>query len=520
MKFTNKGLIIFFISLMSYSYAQKEKLNWYLNAYSENKVYGTSSTKALELLKNRKSKEVIVAVIDSGVETEHEDLRDVIWVNEDEIPDNGKDDDQNGYVDDVHGWSFLGGEKEDINYESNELSRMYHRLNDYFLNKDTINLNKEDEDKYREYKILKRDFLKETKKVEMQMVQINAISEYIDRVKKSEGAFTKKANKKYEAPDKKDASIKRKMKLILLMIKASELEDQLNQASKQLNNSHELNKTSTDSIRRSIVGDNPESINEKHYGCNRYKGPGAMHGTHVSGIIAASKLNSLGIEGVADNVKIMVLRAVPNGDERDKDIANSIVYAVDNGAKIINMSFGKYYTPHKEIVDNAIRYAASKDVLLIHAAGNEAKNKDKETSYPTRILNDESVAKNWIEVGASSCSKRGKKLIASFSNYGLKTVDFFAPGVDIYSTVPDNKYEDASGTSMACPATAGVAAIIRSYFSELSASEVRNVLMKTVETTRKKIRVPGTKKKVRVNEICISGGFLSAENAVKYLLEN
>jgi Subtilisin-like serine proteases len=216
----------------------------------------------------------------------------------------------------------------------------------------------------------------------------------------------------------------------------------------------------------------------------------------------------------------MVLRAVPNGDERDKDIANSIIYAVDNGAKIINMSFGKYYTPHKQIVDNAIRYAASKDVLLIHAAGNESKNKDIETSYPSRILNDGSISKNWIEVGASSSSKRGKKIIANFSNYGLKTVDFFAPGVDVYSTVPDNKYEDASGTSMACPATSGVAAIIRSYFPKLSASEVRDVLMKTVEITRKKVRVPGLKKKVRVKEICISGGFLSAENAIHYLLNN
>ena len=221
---------------------------------------------------------------------------------------------------------------------------------------------------------------------------------------------------------------------------------------------------------------------------------------------------------MADNVKIMVLRAVPNGDERDKDIANSIRYAVDNGASIINMSFGKYFTPNKELIDDAIRYAAENDVLLIHAAGNESKNKDIEISYPTRNLNNGSIAKNWIEVGASSNSRKGKKIIAEFSNYGLTTVDFFAPGVDIYSTVPDNKYEDASGTSMACPSTSGVAAIIRSYFPELSASEGREVLMKTVEHSKKKVRNPGTKNKTNVSEICISGGFLSAENAVRYLL--
>ena len=507
------SLVVFLVVFFS-CYSQKQELNWYLKSYSKDKIFGASSSKALELLKNKKSKQVIVAVIDSGVDKDHEDLKEVIWVNEDEIPNNNKDDDENGYIDDIHGWSFLGGKTEDINYESSELSRMYHHLSKFFSNQP------EDADRYKEYKAIKKEFLKEQKKMEAQVEQITTIASYVERVKKSLGSFTKKNNKKYIPLNKEDASIKRKMKLILLLIKANELEKQLKTASEQLLHTYELNGKSTDSIRRAIVGDNPEDIYEKYYGCNRYEGPSAFHGTHVSGIIAASKNNYIGIEGIADNVKIMVLRAVPNGDERDKDIANSIIYAVDNGAKIINMSFGKYYTPNKQIVDNAIRYAASKDVLLIHAAGNESKNKDIETSYPSRILNDGSISRNWIEVGASGSSKRGKKLIANFSNYGLKTVDFFAPGVDIYSTVPNNKYEDASGTSMACPATAGVAAIIRSYFPELSASEVRDVLMKTVETTRKKVRVPGTKKKVRVKEICISGGFLSAENAINHLLNN
>ena len=508
------SLFLFFFFVFSSSYAQKQELNWYLKSHSKDKIFGTSSSEALELLKNKKSKQVIVAVIDSGVDTDHEDLKEVIWINEDEIPNNNKDDDQNGYIDDVHGWSFLGGKIEDINYESSELSRMYHHFNKSYSNQF------EGSDRHQEYLKIKKEFLKEQKKMEAQIEQITTISSYVERVKKSLGSFTKKNNKKYDPLNKEDESIRRKMKLILLLVKASELEKQIKNASEQLLQSYELNNKSTDSIRRAIVGDNPEDISEKFYGCNRYKGPSAFHGTHVSGIIAASKNNNLGIEGIADNVKIMVLRAVPNGDERDKDIANSIIYAVDNGAKIINMSFGKYYSPHKKIVDNAIRYAASNDVLLIHAAGNESKNKDIETSYPSRILNDGSISKNWIEVGASSSSKRGKKIIANFSNYGLKTVDFFAPGVDVYSTVPDNKYADASGTSMACPATAGVAAIIRSYFPELSASEVRDVLMKTVEITRKKVRVPGTMKKVRVKEICISGGFLSAENAIHYLLHN
>jgi subtilisin family serine protease len=226
----------------------------------------------------------------------------------------------------------------------------------------------------------------------------------------------------------------------------------------------------------------------------------------------------MGIDGVADNVRIMVLRAVPDGDERDKDVANAIIYAVDNGAKVINMSFGKYWTPNKEYVDAAIEYALSKDVLLVHAAGNDAKNKDVEDSYPTRRLNSSKVSPNWIEVGASSSSKSPKKLIADFSNYGATTVDFFAPGVDIYSTVPDYNYENASGTSMACPATAGVAALIRSYFPELTAVQVREVLMTTTTKYNKKVVAPNGEK-MKMKEICITGGFVNAANAVSYLLE-
>ena len=215
----------------------------------------------------------------------------------------------------------------------------------------------------------------------------------------------------------------------------------------------------------------------------------------------------------------MVLRAVPNGDERDKDVANAIRYAADNGARVINMSFGKYYTPNKSVVDEAIQYAASKDVLLIHASGNDAKNKDKEDSYPTRIMNDGTKASNWLDIGA--CSSKRKKLIAGFSNYGLTTVDLFAPGVDIYSTIPDGKYGDASGTSMASPATAGVAALIRSYFPELTAKEVAELLMKTVEPYQRTVVTPGKNKKVgktKMNNLCISGGFVNAANAVDYLL--
>lgn len=513
------SVIVFSMSLSVVG--QKAQKNWYNKSPKTEKIYGTGAENAYELLKDKKAQEVIVAVIDSGVEVDHEDLKDVLWVNPGEIPGNGIDDDGNGYIDDVHGWSFLGGEKEDINFEAMEIARMYHRERKYFEGKDVNALTEEDKARYAKYQDLKISFDEEQGKLLGQYQGIKMLTDYMERVKaSSNGVFSKETNKAYVPQDEMDKKLKKRMKLILMMMDAEELESQVSGGADQIGNLIKYNQIDADSMRMAVVGDDPYNLSDRNYGCNRYEGPDAMHGTHVAGIIAAKRGNGIGIDGVATNAKIMVLRAVPNGDERDKDVANAIRYAVDNGAKVINMSFGKYYTPNKEAVDEAISYAKSKDVLLVHAAGNDAKNKDIEDSYPTRLLSDGTTATNWIEVGASSSSKKGKKLLADFSNYGATTVDLFAPGVDIYSSVPDQKYEDASGTSMACPATAGVCAMIRGYFPELSAEEVRDVLMKTVVPYKKKIRVPGTKKKDRMNAVSISGGFVSAEKAVQYLMEN
>lgn len=501
------------------TWSQKAPLNWYLKSSKSDKVYGTAADKAYELLKGKTAQTVVVAVIDSGVEVEHEDLKDVIWVNEDEIPGNNIDDDKNGYVDDVHGWSFLGGATEDVNYEAMEIARIYQSQMSYFKGKDTTALSGEDKVIYEQFKQTKKDFQQEQGDLQGQYAGVKMLADYIKSVKDaSNGEFSKKANKAYVPKDELETKLKKRMGMILMVYPAAELEDQVVHGADQIGNLIKYNEMNMDSVRRVIVGDDPYDYVNRYYGCNRYEGPDAMHGTHVSGIIAGKRGNGVGIDGIAANAKIMVVRAVPNGDERDKDVANAIRYAVDNGAKVINMSFGKYYTPNQKAVDDAILYAKSKDVLLVHAAGNDAKNKDIQDSYPTRKLTDGTTASNWIEVGASSSSKKGKKLIAEFSNYGVTTVDVFAPGVDIYSTVPDGKYEDASGTSMACPATAGVAALIRGYFPELSAEQVKEVIMKTSVPCKKNIIIPGTKKKAKVKDISITGGFVSAEKAVEYLL--
>ncbi len=514
-------LLLSSILLVGSSFSQKAPLNWYLKHPDKDKVFGVGATEAYKLLLDKKPKEVIVAVIDSGVEVDHPDLKEAIWINPKEIPANGIDDDKNGYIDDIHGWSFLGGLELDINNEAMEIARMYQKENKYFQGKDAASIEEGDKARYEKFLQIKKDYNKEQGQLLAQYKGIEYASKYIANVKKQQGEFSKKANKKYSTTDEIELKIQKNLKRAFIFIAPSVIENQVVGGEAQIGGMVRSNTMNADSLRQVIVGDDINSLTERNYGCNRYEGPDAMHGTHVSGIIAATNGNNIGIDGIAKHAKIMVLRAVPNGDERDKDIANAIYYAVDNGAKIINMSFGKYYTPSKEILDEAILYAKSKDVLFVHAAGNDAKDKNKEDSYPTRIMSDGTTASNWLEVGASSVSKKGSKLIADFSNYGSKTVDLFAPGVDIYSTVPDGKYEDASGTSMASPVAAGVAAIIRGYFPELTAEQVRDVLMKTVSPTSKKITIPGRKKEDSIgvmNDVSISAGFINAERAVSYLL--
>jgi subtilisin family serine protease len=513
---------IFSLFIIASAAAQhKGPENWHNLDPKADKVYGTGVEQAYKSLSGKTAKTVIVAVIDGGTDTEHEDLKDIIWNNPAEIAGNGIDDDKNGYVDDIHGWNFLGGKNGDINYEATELARMYQRMSKKFKNADAAKLNDEDakEYKYFEEKI-KPDYLKTQAKEDEQTQQLEVVTGFISKVKKqSNGEFSKSTVKMFVPDNPQDEMIKKRMKVILTIVDAKEFEEQVTHAANMMINVAKYNRMNADSIRQYVVGDNPNDPYERNYGNNNVKGPDASHGSHVAGIIAAVRNNSKGMNGVANNVKIMVVRAVPNGDERDKDVANAIRYAVDNGAQVINMSFGKYYSPDKKVVDEAVEYAMSKDVLLLHAAGNDAKNRDLEDSYPSRELSSGTIAPNWIEVGASGY-KKGKTIIGNFSNYGKKRVDLFAPGVDVYSTMPENKYLAQSGTSMASPAAAGVAAVIRGYFPELKSAEVRDVLMKTVVPYKKKVKVPGPKKKkAKVSELCISGGFINTNNAVTELMK-
>lgn len=522
-------VVIFILFSAANGFSQQLKKetpkNWFLLDPQTDSVQGVSAEKTYQtLLKDQPSKTILVAVIDSGIDIDHEDLKSVIWTNEKEIAGNGLDDDKNGYIDDVHGWNFIGGKNGNVDADTYELTREYIRLSKKFLSIDTLKLNKKAAIEFAGYKKVKDKYLKLKAKNEQQYNLYNGmytnLTQSIDtlKAKLKTDELTPELVKNFQSSDVKLLFAKG---FLMNLYKNAGEDANISEYMGQLKEGVDYYKVivkygyNQDFNSREIVGDNYSNLFEKGYGNNDVKGPDPTHGTHVAGIIAADRKNELGIKGIADNVKILPIRAVPNGDERDKDIANAIIYAVDNGAKIINMSFGKSFSPEKEVVDKAVKYAEMKGVLLIHAAGNDSDDIDVDKNFPTKKYLDGKAAKNWIEVGASAYGA-DENFVGDFSNYGKKMVSLFAPGVDVYSTVPNNKYKNESGTSMASPSTAGVAALLWSYFPELSALQVKDILLKS---TRKfdnlKVIKPGSKEEVLFSDLSSSGGLVNAYEAVK-----
>lgn len=522
-------VVIFILFSAANGFSQQLKKetpkNWFLLDPQTDSVQGVSAEKTYQtLLKDQPSKTILVAVIDSGIDIDHEDLKSVIWTNEKEIAGNGLDDDKNGYIDDVHGWNFIGGKNGNVDADTYELTREYIRLSKKFLSIDTLKLNKKAAIEFAGYKKVKDKYLKLKAKNEQQYNLYNGmytnLTQSIDtlKAKLKTDELTPELVKNFQSSDVKLLFAKG---FLMNLYKNAGEDANISEYMGQLKEGVEYYRVivkygyNQDFNSREIVGDNYSNLFEKGYGNNDVKGPDPTHGTHVAGIIAADRKNELGIKGIADNVKILPIRAVPNGDERDKDIANAIIYAVDNGAKIINMSFGKSFSPEKEVVDKAVKYAEMKGVLLIHAAGNDGDDIDVDKNFPTKKYLDGKEAKKWIEVGASAYGA-DENFVGDFSNYGKKMVSLFAPGVDVYSTVPNNKYKNESGTSMASPSIAGVAALLWSYFPELSALQVKDILLKS---TRKfdnlKVIKPGSKEEVLFSDLSSSGGLVNAYEAVK-----
>lgn len=487
-------------------------------------IPGMSVEKAYnEIIKNNKGQTVIVAVIDSGVDIEHEDLKSVVWVNRKETPNNGRDDDNNGYVDDVHGWNFLG----DAVQENMEFTRIVRRLGPKYQGKTTATVNAADRAEFEMYQRAKAEFDKEFKETSESLLQYNQIKTQLTAAHRAVAKQLGKENytKKELAAMQPTSEEMMQYKGMLTQIQNNVNENipealkELDEAIKYFNDRLESHFNLTKDF-RGIVGDNPYDITNIRYGNNKVMGPSSdrediKHGTHVAGIIAANRSNNLGIKGVANNVKIMAIRAVPDGDEYDKDIALAIRYAVDNGAKIINTSFGKYFSPNPEWVQDAIKYAAQNDVLIVNAAGNDGTDLDSKAVYPNDQMpsQPQEIASNFLTVGALNYTY-GSGLVAGFSNFGKTNVDVFAPGTKIWSTTPNNGYEYLQGTSMAAPAVAGVAAIIRSFYPKLTAEQVKQVIMDSGLSSTASVIVGEEKINKRFAELSKSGKMVNLYNAL------
>jgi cell wall-associated protease len=491
--------------------------NWYNKDLTADGVFGVSTEKAYkELLKKKESKPVIVAIIDGGTDINHEDLKNVLWTNPGEIPGNGIDDDKNGYIDDIHGWNFIGNAKgENVQYDTYEATRLYKKYKDKF--KDGGDKNDP----------LYQDYLKAKRKVEegtedagsqnetfMIMVKSYRAADSVVRKTLGKEEYTLKDLGKIKSTDYEVTKSVSTVKYWLgLQVSYKDLAGYADMLSADQKYHYNL-----DYDPRTIVGDNWEENTDRSYGNNDVCGPDASHGTFVAGCVGAQRNNKIGVDGVAANVQLMIVRVVPDGDERDKDVANGIRYAIENGAKVINMSFGKSFSPQKQFVDEVLPLADKHDVLLVHAAGNDAENNDVVTNYPENAdKNGNKITQCWLTVGASS-SSAGKDLPAPFSNYGKTKVDVFAPGVELWGCEPGSKYGSASGTSMASPVVAGIAAVIRAYYPQLTAPEVRDIIIKTATPYDELVNRPteeGASVLVKFTELSVSGGVANLYSALK-----
>lgn len=517
------------------SYAQQVPKNWYQLDLAKDSFYGISLNKAYDFLKakNKTAQPVIVAVLDSGIDTTHEDLRAMLWRNPGEIPGNGIDDDGNGYVDDIYGWNFLGNKDgRNVKKASDERARIFHRWKAQFADKVIALEALNDEEKER-FKIWQRaqnelNFSHE-EQMELMFVEmtLKALRKH-DKVLRQEmdrEEFIVEDLEKFQPLTRLGKEAKMGYLTCMKMI-GMDSEEKNVSILKQLEEYIEGKKAAFESkdkepydYRKEIVGDNYFNFADRYYGNNDIMGPDPEHGTHVSGLIAAKRGNGIGIDGVAEHVQLMVLRVVPDGDEYDKDVALAIRYAVDNGAKIINMSFGKSFSPEKAWVDSAIRYAEEKDVLILHSSGNESRNTDEKEVFPNAWLSPWKLyASNFMTVGASSDPRVTGNIAASFTNYGQNSVDVFAPGVKMYSTLPGgNQYGNHQGTSMATPVVTGVAAMIRANYPQLSAAQVKSAIEGSVLKPSQHAFCfkPGDDKEVvPFSSLSRTGGIVNAYNAL------
>jgi len=506
----------------------KDLMTWYHKDFATSKVYGVNTENAYKYLESKglKPTTVVVGVLDSGVQVDHPGLVKNVWSNPNEVPNNGKDDDGNGYIDDVHGWNFIGGKNGDIDVDNMEVTRVVAKYKPVFEGDDSAK-NKANQTKMPEdfamYMKAKEIFTKNSVEGRQAMQTYTMITDLIPNMVRLLGGKSVTAENiaAIKAPaDQKDAIA---LNVLGQVSQSPEfkgksaadfeigMKEQMKEALEHYTPQAQQYDLSYDP-RKSIVGDNYDDYSEKNYGNNHYEGPDATHGTHVAGIIAGLPQGKEIQHGVASKVaKIMSVRTVPNGDERDKDVANAIRYAVDNGAKVLNMSFGKPVSPGKNVVWDAFKYAESKGVLLVKAAGNENEDVTEHVAYPTNYKNvtdEKPLVNNVIVVGAST--NNNDALRADFSNFNKNKVNVFAPGEQIYSTVTKSGYKYLQGTSMASPVVAGAAAVLLAYMPGLKPDQIIEALVKSSN--------PSTTN--GFSDFSQAGGVIDVKRAAEYAYNN
>ena len=482
----------------------------------QDSIPGMSLDKAYAFVADKKGTTVILGVIDSGIDINHEDLKDNVWTNADEVAGNAKDDDNNGYIDDIHGWNFLGGENQSTP-EILEVTRIYRMLKGKYDGKSIADMQASEKDGFRYYQKVKTDYEKRIVKADKDYEQYNKTMMYI--IDSDKETAQKLGKSDYTIADINTLDEADRNPFLMQILSGGGSIVEIKEYYQGAVDHYGKVKKMYDIyfVTRTATGDDAYDIEDVPYGNGYTIGSltDEMHGTHVSGIAMATRNNGKGMNGVSKNVKLLSVRTVPDGDEYDKDVALAIRYAVDNGAMVINMSFGKSYSPNEEWVYDALKYAASKDVLLVHAAGNDHKNIDKSDNFPTDSPDKvNEIVDNVITIGAMT-RNYNEDLVASFSNYGKLNVDVFAPGLEIYSTIPNNEYRSIQGTSMAAPEVAGIATMIRSYYPQLSASQVKHILMNSGIKVDLNVKLPGGDGKlVPFSDLSVSGRVVNAYNAL------
>ncbi len=482
---------------------------WWMMDRDATGVFGASVDRAYAELLNgvQPRRTVVVAIIDSGVDTAHVDLHANLWTNPREVAGNGKDDDGNGYVDDIHGWDFIGGrDGRDVGKDTYEMTRLFARCQAGGTVPAPATCDE-----------VKAKYTARRAETEQQITQIRGMDAAVSNlmaVLKREVAPDTLSEARVAAIKPVRIEVAQAQQMYMQLAENNITPAMITEEAKRLQGDLEFGLNPAFNP-RDIVGDDYENPADRKYGNNEVTGPDAAHGTGVAGIIGAVRGNGIGVDGIAASVKLMVIRAVPDGDERDKDVANAIRYAVDNGAHIINMSFGKGFSPYKGTVDDAVRYADEKGVLLVHAAGNDAANLETVRNYPTATYLSGSTAKNWLEIGASGW-RGADQIAAEYSNYGRTQVDLFAPGSDVNSTAPGNTYEAHSGTSFAAPVVSGVAALIMSHYPSLTATDVRRIIVESATPFKDNmVAMPGEDRTVRFGDLSVTGAVINAYNAMK-----